>query len=124
MRKNSHPGDEQRDGAGGEKIQWTERYPVGVALQPVVQIIVGDGPRDGIGDQHGKGELPQQQSNHVPRARPEHFADADLLGAAFGGERREAEKAKSGDQDGDADKQSEHNPLCFVRLEQVVEGIA
>src|ERR1700680_2330332 len=111
VRKNRDPGDRQRGGAGGQKIERIERNSVGVTLEPMVEIIISDGPGDRIGNQHRDGELPKQEPYDVTCARPEYFADADLLGAALGGERGNAEEAETGDQNGNPDEKADHPTL-------------
>src|SRR6266705_3575392 len=101
MRNNSGPCNCQSGDAGGQEVEWAERDPVSVALQPMVQIIVGHWPRDYIGNQHRNGELPQQEPHDIARASSEHFAEANLLGATLDGEGGNAEETETSDQDGD-----------------------
>ena len=56
--ENGYPGDRQRDGARRHEVERIERDPVGEALQPMVQIVVGHWPCDNIGNQHRDRELP------------------------------------------------------------------
>ena len=88
-----------------------------------MQIVPGQRPGDQVGDQHGNGELPQQQPHDIPDARAEHLADADFLGAAAGGEGGQAEQAQAGDGNGDQHKDAEHRALAFVHLIELAEAV-
>ena len=89
--ENGYPGDPQRDGARGHEVERIERNPVGVSLQPMVQIVVSHRPCDHIGNQHRDRELPQQQPHNIARARTEYLADTDLFRTALSGECGNAE---------------------------------
>ena len=56
----------------------------------------------------------EQQQDHVAGASAEHLADADLPGAAPGGEGGQAEQPQAGDEDGDADENREDLALPLV----------
>ena len=61
---------------------------------------VGHGPCDRVRDQDPLGELPDQQNEDTRCAGAQDFSDADFLGPLFGYEGGQAEKAETGNDDG------------------------
>src|SRR3569833_2885048 len=106
MGQNGRPGDQQRRQASSGEIYGAERNAIGKVLQPEVQPIPGDRPGDQVGNQDRDRELPQEQEDQVTGTRAEHLADADLPGAASGGESGQPDQAKAGDEDRNDDKDS------------------
>jgi hypothetical protein len=50
MDEDRGPGNHQRYDASFQKISWTERNAIGITLQPVMQIVPRERPRNKIGD--------------------------------------------------------------------------
>src|SRR4051812_48791468 len=121
MDEDRRPGDRQGSGARTHEIGRAEADAIGKALQPALQIVPGDRPGDGVGDQDRGRELPQQQQDHIPHPGAEYFADADLPGAAADREGSEPEQSQAGDEDGDTHEYAEHLALTLIGLIQLAE---
>src|SRR6516162_2584936 len=124
MGENGRPGDRQRSHAHAREIEGIQRDAISESLEPAVQIVPGDGPGDQVCDENGNRELPEQQDDHVAVAGAEHLADTNLLGAAASGKGGQAEKAQTGDEDGDGYEDRENLALPLVALVEPLITVA
>jgi hypothetical protein len=92
-------GDEQRRGPRQQEDPDLDTDPEREVLQPAVNDVVGRRQGKDKGDQDEPGKVLAEQDHDLRSRRPQNLADADLLGAQFGGVGRQPEQPDAGDHD-------------------------